>query len=154
MGAVLEIPAPWFTGLFVQTRFFNPVAPGEVPTPGVVLSFCDLSYHKWLAVLLANVHPAMLCYSAENYDGRSGSGESDGFELAIAKVIARLIGVGVRDLSPRVDAVRRRRRRICAAVAVAMAVAATAGGVFLWQSHHSKLAVAEFVALAACRTWD
>ena len=73
--------------------------------------------------------------------------ESDGFELAIAKVIARLIGVGVRDLSPRSDAVRRRRRRICAAAAVAMAVAATAGGVFLWQSHHSKLAMAEFVAL-------
>jgi hypothetical protein len=73
--------------------------------------------------------------------------ESDGFELAIARVTARLIGVDVRDLYPNVDAVRRRQRRICAAITAAMAVAATTGGVLLWQSHHSKLAVAEFVAL-------
>ena len=32
--------------------------------------------------------------------------KSDGFEVAIAKVIARLIGLGVRELHPRADAAR------------------------------------------------
>jgi tetratricopeptide (TPR) repeat protein len=74
--------------------------------------------------------------------------ESDGFELAIAKVIARLIGLGVWDIYQRTEAVRHRGSRICTTVAAAMAVLATASGVLTWQSHRNRLALAEFAALA------
>ena len=74
--------------------------------------------------------------------------ESDGFELAIAKVIARLIGLGVWDIYQRTETARHRGSRICTTVAAAVAVLATASGVLTWQSHRNRLAVAEFAALA------
>ena len=74
--------------------------------------------------------------------------ESDGFELAIAKVIARLIGLGVWDVYQRAETARHRGGRICTAAAAAMVVLATASGVFTWQSRQSRLAVADFAALA------
>jgi tetratricopeptide (TPR) repeat protein len=74
--------------------------------------------------------------------------ESDGFELAIAKVIARLIGLGVWDVYQRAETARHRGGRICTAAAAAMVVLATASGVLTWQSRQSRLAVADFAALA------
>ncbi len=75
--------------------------------------------------------------------------ESDGFELAIAKVIARLTGLGEWDIYHRSETARHRGGRLCITVAAAMAVlAATAGGVLTWQSQRNRLALAEFAALA------
>jgi tetratricopeptide (TPR) repeat protein len=73
--------------------------------------------------------------------------EGDGFELAIAKVVGRLIGLAPQDVYHRAERTRRRRGRIRSAIAAAMAVLATASGVFFWQSHQQKVAWAEVAAL-------
>jgi uncharacterized membrane protein len=73
--------------------------------------------------------------------------EGDGFELAIAKVVGRLIGLAPREVYHRAERTRRRRGRIRTAIAAALAVVATASGVFFWQSHQQKVAWAEVAAL-------
>jgi hypothetical protein len=69
------------------------------------------------------------------------------FELAIAKVVGRLIGLAPQEVYHRAKRTRRRQARIRTAIAAAMAALATASGVFLWQSHQQKVAWAEVAAL-------
>jgi tetratricopeptide (TPR) repeat protein len=73
--------------------------------------------------------------------------EGDGLELAIAKVVGRLIGLAPQEVYHRAERTRRRRGRIRTATAAALAVVATASGVFFGQSHQQKVAWAEVAAL-------
>jgi tetratricopeptide (TPR) repeat protein len=73
--------------------------------------------------------------------------QGDGFELAIAKVVARLIGLAPDDVYRRAERERRRQGRIRAAVAGVIVVLAIAGGVFFWQSHQQRATLAEIAAL-------
>jgi hypothetical protein len=60
--------------------------------------------------------------------------KGDGFELALAKVVARLIGLTPDDVYRRAERERRRQGRLRTAVAVVMVALAIAGGGFYWQS--------------------
>jgi tetratricopeptide (TPR) repeat protein len=60
--------------------------------------------------------------------------EGDGFELAIAKVVARLIGLAPDDVYRRAKREQRRQRRIRVVVATTMAILMIVGGGFFWQS--------------------
>jgi hypothetical protein len=71
----------------------------------------------------------------------------DGFELAIAKVVAWLTGLNAHDLYRRAERARRRRRRVGIAAASAMALLGTASGVCFWQSHQRNVAWGEVAAL-------
>ena len=73
--------------------------------------------------------------------------EGDGFELAIAKVVARLIGLAPDEVYRRAERERRRQSRIRAVVAVVMAVLAVGGGAFYWQSQQQKQTLADISAL-------
>ena len=73
--------------------------------------------------------------------------KGDGFELALAKVVARLIGLAPDDVYRRAERERRRQNRLRAAVAATIAVLVIAGGGFFWQSHQQKQTLAEITAL-------
>jgi hypothetical protein len=73
--------------------------------------------------------------------------KGDGFELALAKVVARLIGLAPDDVYRRAERERRRQNRLHAAVAATIAALAIAGGGFFWQSHQQKQTLAEITAL-------
>jgi tetratricopeptide (TPR) repeat protein len=76
--------------------------------------------------------------------------KGDGFELAIAKVVARMIGLSPHDLYRRSERERHRQGRIRAAVA-AVAAAAIAmfaiAGAFYGQAYQQKATLAEVAAL-------
>jgi tetratricopeptide (TPR) repeat protein len=72
--------------------------------------------------------------------------ESDGFEIAIAKVVGQLTGIDSRHVCKRADRSGRPQGRTRTAVTAAVALLATASGVF-WQSHQRKVAWAEAAAL-------
>ena len=73
--------------------------------------------------------------------------KGDGFELALAKVVARLIGLAPDDVYRRAERERRRQNRLRAAVAATIAALAIVGGGFFWQSHQQKETLAEITAL-------
>ena len=73
--------------------------------------------------------------------------EGDGFELALAKVVARLIGLAPDDVYRRAERERRRQNRLRAAVAATIASLVIAGGGLFWQSHQQKQTLAEITAL-------
>lgn len=71
----------------------------------------------------------------------------DGIELALAKTVARLIGLSPDDVFRRAERERRRRGRLRAAVAAMIAVLVIAGGGFFWQSYRQRQTLAEISAL-------
>jgi tetratricopeptide (TPR) repeat protein len=73
--------------------------------------------------------------------------KGDGFELALAKVVARLIGLAPDDVYRRTERERRRQNRLRAAVAATIVALAIAGGGLFWQSHQQKQTLAEITAL-------
>jgi hypothetical protein len=73
--------------------------------------------------------------------------KGDGFELALAKVVARLIGLAPDDVYRHAERERRRQSRLRSAVVAAIAVLAVAGGAFFWQSHQQKQMLTEIEAL-------
>jgi tetratricopeptide (TPR) repeat protein len=73
--------------------------------------------------------------------------KGDGFELALAKVVARLIGLAPDDVYRRASRERRRQNRLRGAVAAVMMVLAIAGGGFYWQSHQQRHTLNEIMAL-------
>ncbi len=74
-------------------------------------------------------------------------GEGDGFELALAKVMARLIGLAPDDVFRRAERQRRRLKRRRAAVAVLVAGLAIGGGLFFLQSRQQQQTLSEVNAL-------
>ena len=75
--------------------------------------------------------------------------KGDGFEFAIAKVVARLIGVVPEDLYHRAECDRVRRGRIRIAAAIVMAALTLVGGVASWQSYQNRLMRAEIAGLVS-----
>ena len=73
--------------------------------------------------------------------------KGDGFELAIAKVVARLLGLAPDDVYRRAERERRRQRRLQAAVAAVIVALAAAGSGFYWQSRQKAQTLAEITAL-------
>jgi tetratricopeptide (TPR) repeat protein len=73
--------------------------------------------------------------------------KGDGFDLALAKVVARLLGLAPDDVYRRAERERRRQNRLRGAVAVAMVALAIAGGAFYWQSYQQGLTLNEITAL-------
>jgi tetratricopeptide (TPR) repeat protein len=73
--------------------------------------------------------------------------KGDGFDLALAKVVARLLGLAPDDVYRRAERERRRQNRLHGAVAAAMFALAIAGGAFYWQSYQQGLTLNEITAL-------
>jgi tetratricopeptide (TPR) repeat protein len=73
--------------------------------------------------------------------------KGDGFELAVAKVVARLIGLSPDDVYRRAERERRRANRLRGLVAAAIIAVLIAAGGFYWQSHQQKLTLDEITAL-------
>jgi tetratricopeptide (TPR) repeat protein len=73
--------------------------------------------------------------------------KGDGFELALAKVVARLLGLTPDDVYRRAERERRRQNRLRMAVAAVIAVLAIVGGGFFWQSHQQKQTLDDIAAL-------
>jgi tetratricopeptide (TPR) repeat protein len=71
----------------------------------------------------------------------------DGFELALAKVVARLIGLAPDDVYHRAERERRRQGRLRMAVAAVIALLAIVGGGLFWQSAQQKQTLNEIAAL-------
>ena len=69
--------------------------------------------------------------------------KGDGFDLAIAKVVARLIELAPDDVYRRAERERRRQNRFRVAVAAVIAVLAIGGGGTFWQSHRQKITLIE-----------
>ena len=64
--------------------------------------------------------------------------KGDGFELALAKVVARLIGLAPDDVYRRAERERRQQGRLRTAIAAVIVVLAIAGGGFFWQSQQKQ----------------
>src|ERR1700691_1677677 len=64
--------------------------------------------------------------------------KGDGFELALAKVVARLLGLAPDDVYRRAERERRRQNRVRMAVAAVIAVLAVGGGGFFLLSHQQQ----------------
>jgi tetratricopeptide (TPR) repeat protein len=73
--------------------------------------------------------------------------KGDGFELALAKVVAGLIGLAPDDVYRRAERERRRQNRLRMAVAAVIAVLAVGGGGLFWQSQQQKQTLNEIAAL-------
>ncbi len=73
--------------------------------------------------------------------------KGDGFELALAKVVARLIGLAPDDVYRRAERERRRQGRLRMAVAAVIALLAIVGGGLFWQSAQQKQTLNEIAAL-------
>jgi tetratricopeptide (TPR) repeat protein len=73
--------------------------------------------------------------------------KGDGFQLALAKVVARLIGLAPDDVYRRAERERRRQNRLRMAVAAVIAVLAIVGGGFFWQSRQQQQTLTEISAL-------
>ncbi len=71
----------------------------------------------------------------------------DGFDLALAKVVARLIGLAPDDVYRRAERERRRQGRLRLAVAAVIALLAIGGGGLFWQSRQQKQTLDEITAL-------
>ena len=75
--------------------------------------------------------------------------KGDGFDLALAKLVARLIGLAPDDVFRRAERERRKQLRLRAAVAAAALALAAGGGYFYWDSRRSH---ADMTAIAALVT--
>jgi len=75
--------------------------------------------------------------------------QGDGFDLAIAKVVARLIGLAPDEVYRRAERERRRQNRVRSAVAAAFVLVAIAGGAFFVQSHRQKTTLDQITAIVA-----
>ena len=73
--------------------------------------------------------------------------KGDGFELALAKVVARLIGLAPDDVYRRAERERRRQNRLRMAIAAVIAMLAMVGGGLFWQSYQQKQTLTEISAL-------
>jgi hypothetical protein len=71
----------------------------------------------------------------------------DGRELALAKVVARLVGLAPDEVFRRAERWRRRQARVRMSVAVVTAALVFAGGFFYWQSSQKQQTIAEIEAL-------
>jgi tetratricopeptide (TPR) repeat protein len=71
----------------------------------------------------------------------------DGFDLAIAKVVARMTGLSPHNLYHRAERKRNLQDRLRARVAAASVMLAIAAGAFFWQAQQQKAARAEVSAL-------
>jgi tetratricopeptide (TPR) repeat protein len=69
--------------------------------------------------------------------------KGDGFDLALVKVVARLIGLAPDDVYRRAERERRRQSRIRAAVAAVVLALAGAGGLLFWQSNQRGEVIAQ-----------
>ena len=88
-------------------------------------------------------HPAPMTAAA---DVRP-AGVGDGRELALAKVVAALIGVPPDQVFQRAERERRRQARIRNAIAAAMLVLFSAGGYFGWRSYTQQQTLTDIDAL-------
>ena len=73
--------------------------------------------------------------------------KGDGFELALAKVVARLIGLAPDDVYRRAERERRRQARLRMAIVAVIALLAIVGGGLFWQSQRQKQTLNEIAAL-------
>jgi tetratricopeptide (TPR) repeat protein len=73
--------------------------------------------------------------------------KGDGFELALAKVVARMLGLAPDDVYRRAERERRKQARLRTAIAAVIVVLAIAGGGFYWQSRQQQQTLAEISAL-------
>jgi tetratricopeptide (TPR) repeat protein len=73
----------------------------------------------------------------------------DGWELALAKVVAALLGLGTDEVYRRSERERRRQQRIRSGFAAAVLLILVFGGVFAWQNHQKQQTLAEIKALVA-----
>ena len=73
--------------------------------------------------------------------------DGDGFERALAKVVARLIGLTPDEVYRRAERQRRRLARWRAAVGILIAGLAVCGGLFFFQSHQRQQTLNEVAAL-------
>ncbi len=71
----------------------------------------------------------------------------DGFDLALAKVIARLLGLPPDDVYRRAERERRRQNRLRVAIAVVIAALVVVGGGLYWQSRQQQQTLADISAL-------
>ena len=71
----------------------------------------------------------------------------DGFELALAKVVARLIGLAPDDVYRRAERERQRQARLRVAIVAVIALLAIVGGGLFWQSQRQKQTLNEIAAL-------
>lgn len=75
--------------------------------------------------------------------------KGDGFTPALAKVVARLIGLAPDTIYRRAERERRRQERLRAAIAAVIALLIVVEGVFFWQSRQQAVTLAEIDALVA-----
>ena len=73
--------------------------------------------------------------------------KGDGFELALAKVVARMLGLAPDDVYRRAERERHKQGRLRTAIAALIVVLAIAGGGFYWQSRQQQQTLAEITAL-------
>ena len=73
----------------------------------------------------------------------------DGRDLALAKVVARLIGLPSDDVFRRAERERRRQARLRSSIIAAMVLLMSVGGFFAWDSQQSKTRIAEVDAVIA-----
>ena len=75
--------------------------------------------------------------------------EGDGKHLALAKIVAGLLGVSSDDIFRRAERERRRQGRIRSAIGVVMAALLIEGSLLGWQSYRQRQTIAEVEALVA-----
>jgi tetratricopeptide (TPR) repeat protein len=75
--------------------------------------------------------------------------KGDGFALALAKVVARLIGLAPDTIYRRAERERRRQERLRIGIAAVIALLVIVGGVFFWRSRQQAVTLAEIDALVA-----
>jgi hypothetical protein len=75
--------------------------------------------------------------------------KGDGFNLAMAKVVARLLGLAPDDVYRRAERERRRQARLRAAIAVVVVALVVAAGGFYWRWHQEAAKVAAIDSLVA-----
>lgn len=73
----------------------------------------------------------------------------DGWALTLAKIVARMIGVGTDEVFARAERERKRNARLRAMVASLIAVLAVGGAIFAYQSHSQRQTLSEIEALVS-----
>ena len=77
--------------------------------------------------------------------------KGDGFDLALAKVVARLIGLSPDDVYRRAERERRKQSRLRAAVMVVVLALVGAGGFLFWRSNQQGVVIAQQGATLSMR---
>lgn len=73
----------------------------------------------------------------------------DGWTLTLAKIVARMIGVGTDEVFARAERERRHNLRIRAIVGLLIAALATGGGIFAYKSHSQRQTLTEIETLVS-----